>query len=180
LTIAGDPTVSVRCIPANRKSKELEVFTVGLSDHRLATPDFPRACTELHLRLPPDWPPGLPGRRHHQQRRPVHRARHHQRRGHPGRRRRPHVGQHPEHRRLVQPGPADQLHRPRHPRQQRHHLHRQRDGAANGYSELAAIGESGAVRSLTVQDGAGIEELVRRLEARGLPTWVDPRRPNVA
>jgi hypothetical protein len=27
---------------------------------------------------------------------------------------------------------------------------------------------------------AGIEELVRRLEARGLPTWVDPRRPNVA
>jgi hypothetical protein len=45
---------------------------------------------------------------------------------------------------------------------------------------MAAVGESGGVRSLTVQDGAGIEELVRRLEARGLPTWVDPRRPNVA
>lgn len=171
LTIAGDPTVSVRCIPANRKSKELEVFTVGLSDHRLATPDFPHACTELHLRFPPDWPLGSKAA---ERKWPVDwlvRI----------------VG---ELRRATRwPDPpvvfADEPPAPLGP-----------GTALCAWVCLewrAATVEAPDYRFIRVHSlvpvyaeelelvrRAGTDELVRRLEARELPTWVDPRRPNVA
>jgi len=51
--IHGEPIVTVHIIPANDKSKDQTLFTVGLSDHLLPQGRYEHACTELRCMLPP-------------------------------------------------------------------------------------------------------------------------------
>ncbi len=57
LEIPGDPLVTLRFIPANEKVDRHTLLTVGLSDHRLPNGWRQHSCTELRCILPPDWPP---------------------------------------------------------------------------------------------------------------------------
>jgi hypothetical protein len=55
IKIPGDPLVTIRLIPANKKCKFQTLFTVGLSDHRLPQGQYEFACTELQCMLPRKW-----------------------------------------------------------------------------------------------------------------------------
>src|SRR5262245_40768438 len=54
--IPGDPMVTICRVPGNEQDQEQMLFTVGLSDRRLATAWEEFACGELKLTLSPHWP----------------------------------------------------------------------------------------------------------------------------
>jgi len=56
LEIAGDPLVTLHTIPANGKCDIQSLFTVGLSDRPLPQGPKKHACAELRCLLPADWP----------------------------------------------------------------------------------------------------------------------------
>ncbi|MCA8991838.1 MAG: ankyrin repeat domain-containing protein [Planctomycetaceae bacterium] len=59
LEVPGTPAVTIHHIPADPQREDYVgqmLFTIGLSDHRLPDGDDEFHCTELRMHLPPNWP----------------------------------------------------------------------------------------------------------------------------